>query len=46
MRRSVPKEIRLEFIARLNRDYLKASLHKEKQTEAGGRDLTPEAGRA
>ena len=31
-----PKEIRLEFIARLNRDYLKASLHKEKQTEAAG----------
>ncbi len=29
-----PKEIRLEFIARLNRDYLKASLHKEKQAEA------------
>jgi len=31
-----PKEIRLEFIARLNRDYLKASLHKEKQAEAAG----------
>ena len=31
-----PKEIPLEFIARLNRDYLKASLHKEKQAEAAG----------
>jgi len=31
-----PKEIRLEFIARLNRDYLKASFHKEKQAEAAG----------
>ncbi len=31
-----PKEIRLEFIARLNRDYLKASLHKVKQADAAG----------
>ena len=31
-----PKEIRLEFIARLNRDYLKASLHKVKQVEEAG----------
>ncbi len=31
-----PKEIRMEFIARLNRDYLKASLHKAKQADAAG----------
>ena len=43
-----PKEIRLEFIARLNRDYLKASLHKVKRADGrrGRRDLTPEAGEA
>ncbi len=31
-----PKEIRLEFIARLNRDYLKASLRKHRETAAAG----------
>jgi succinate dehydrogenase / fumarate reductase, iron-sulfur subunit len=31
-----PKEIRLEFIARLNRDYLKASFHKVRQAGAEG----------
>jgi succinate dehydrogenase / fumarate reductase iron-sulfur subunit len=31
-----PKEIRLEFIARLNRDYLKASLHKRREAAAAG----------
>jgi succinate dehydrogenase / fumarate reductase iron-sulfur subunit len=32
-----PKEIRLEFIARLNRDYLKATLRqKPAQTEKAG----------
>ncbi len=31
-----PKEIRLEFIARLNRDYLKASLRKHREAAAAG----------
>ena len=31
-----PKEIRLEFIARLNRDYLKASLRKRREAAAAG----------
>ena len=34
-----PKEIRLEFIARLNRDYLKASLRKRAGSRRGGRGL-------
>jgi len=29
-----PKEIRIEFIARLNRDYLKASLHERQEAAA------------
>jgi succinate dehydrogenase / fumarate reductase iron-sulfur subunit len=33
-----PKEIRLEFIARQNRDYLKASLRKRRETTAAGAD--------
>jgi succinate dehydrogenase / fumarate reductase iron-sulfur subunit len=31
-----PKEIRLEFIARLNRDYMKASLRKPREVAAAG----------
>ena len=31
-----PKEIRLEFIARLNRDYLKASLRRRREAAAAG----------
>jgi succinate dehydrogenase / fumarate reductase iron-sulfur subunit len=31
-----PKEIRLEFIGRLNRDYLRASLHKERKAASAG----------
>jgi succinate dehydrogenase / fumarate reductase, iron-sulfur subunit len=31
-----PKDIRLEFIARLNRDYLKASLRKRQEAAASG----------
>ncbi len=31
-----PKEIRLEFIARLNRDYLKASLRRQREAAAAG----------
>jgi succinate dehydrogenase / fumarate reductase iron-sulfur subunit len=33
-----PKEIRLEFIARLNRDYLKASLRRTREASAAGVD--------
>jgi succinate dehydrogenase / fumarate reductase iron-sulfur subunit len=31
-----PKEIRIEFIGRLNRDYLRASLRKEREAAAAG----------
>jgi succinate dehydrogenase / fumarate reductase iron-sulfur subunit len=31
-----PKEIRLEFIARLNRDYLRASIKKRRETASAG----------